>query len=207
MRGGELGLEMTTGVRVLKGSKPPDFAKQTIFATASALTQMAKEGQTAAIGSIEGTFTVRNNWDRPSNKFGVKITPAKKDSLVSEVYTLADWLGLHEEGGTKQPGNKFLAIPTANVRRTKRQIIQKGQRPAGLRGKGDIVIEGKNGKAVLYQRKGKGKSSKLVAMYILVPIARVRKQSTIFEPIQKLFVKRFGTIFDQQLRKALETAK
>jgi hypothetical protein len=198
---------MSAGVKITSGKKIPDFAKQLAFATASALTAVAKEAQAGVIKSIESTFTVRNNWDQPNNKFGIKVTPAKKDNLVSEVYTLADWLDLHEVGGEKNPSNKFLAIPTENVKRTKRQIITKGQRPAGLKGKGDIVLKTKSGKTVLFQRKGRGKQKRLVAMYYLVPLAKVRKQSTVFEPVQGIVNKRFGAIFEEQLRAAFETAK
>jgi hypothetical protein len=194
-------------VKVTSGLTPPQFVKQLKFATASALTQVAKEGQAASIKAIESTFTIRNNWDKPTNRFGVKVTPAKKDNLVSEVYTLADWLDLHEESGVKQPTKKWIAIPTKNVRRTKREIIQKGQRPAGLRGKGDVVLKTKTGKTVLFQRKGKGKKERLIPMYYLVPMAKIRKRSTVFAPVEAVFNKRFGTIFNEQLEKALAGAK
>ena len=180
-----------------------DTAKQVTFALASALTAVAKEAQAASIGSIESTFTVRNNWDKPSNAMGVKVLPATKTDLSAAVATRADWL--HEEMRPKIPFGNYIAIPTENVRRSKRDIIQKGQRPKNLRRA--FVIKTKSGAAMLFQRKGRGKRGEIVAMYKLVPRALIRKQSTLVEPTVETFEKRFDPLFEQMLRKALATAK
>src|SRR5689334_6260165 len=58
-----------------------EFDKNTRFALASSLTFVAKEIQTATIKKIEGTFTIRNNWDKPSNVLGIRIKPATKETL------------------------------------------------------------------------------------------------------------------------------
>jgi hypothetical protein len=186
-----------------KGSK---LDKQVTFATALALTAVAKESQTASIKDIESTFTVRNNWDKPSNKFGIRITPATKDNLASAVRTDADWLIPHEDGGTKQPEGHALAVPTANVRRTKRQMIQRSQRPRALLGKRDVVLRTRSG-PVLFQRRGGRGRSKLVPLYNLEPKAVIKKQSTVLEPTRATVEKRFGALFADSLAKAIRTAK
>lgn len=185
-----------------------DIAKQVRFALASTLTAVAKEAQPASISEVEHSFTVRNNWLKPSNAMGIKVLPASKDDLSGAVVTRADWLNLHEEGGVKIPGGQFLAIPTSNVRRTKRQIIQRGQRPKALVGKRDFVLKTKkNGKLILFQRRGRKKKSHVVAMYILDKKAPIKKRPTFREPVVLTFEKRFDPLFHRNLQNALRTAR
>jgi hypothetical protein len=71
------------------------------FGTAMGLTKTAKDGQSAVLGALKGTFTLRGSWFQPGNKFGIKIKAATKDDLSAEVRTMADWLKIHEDGGIK----------------------------------------------------------------------------------------------------------
>lgn len=189
-----------SGVKV-RGSL--DVGRQVTFALASSLTAVAKEGQAAVVKDLQGTFTLRGQWFKPSNRFGIKITPAKKTQLFSEVKTAADWLALHEAGGTKTPDGRHIAIPTGLVRRTKRQVIARAQRPRNL--KRAFLVEGRGG-PVLVQRTTK-KPYPIVPLYGLERSAKVRKQSTVFEPTFLVVTRRFGEIFYRQLKRALETAK
>lgn len=187
----------------------PHLEKQTVFALASSLTLTAKEIQTETIKTIEGSFTVRTNWDKPGNIFGVRIKPATKQNLESWVGTAAEWLEkfIREPAGSfvvKLPKGEFLAIPTSNVRRTKRDLIRAMQRPRALRGKRDIVLPMKSGKGfVLFQEQGRGANVRRVALYFLVRRAQIREKDVLFAPAKKVFQKRFGEIYYQQLRKAL----
>src|SRR5258707_820967 len=109
----------------VKGTTQLD--KQTTFALASSLTMVAKEAQAETVKEIRGTFTVRSNWDKPSNVFGIRIKGATKQNLVAIVGTAAYWLEkfVQEPPGSiviKLPQGEFLAIPTSNVRRTKRDL-------------------------------------------------------------------------------------
>lgn len=187
-------------------NKPINLERQVTFALASTLTAVAKEAQKEIIRDVQSTFTVRGNWLTPSNKFGIKVRPAKKTNLVAEVGTAADWLTPHESGGTKLPSGKHIAIPTINVRRTKRQLIQKAQRPGALRGKRDVVIKTRSG-LTLFQRQGRGATARLVPLYRLEPKATIRKQSTVFEPTERVISKRFGAVFHNQLQRAFATTK
>lgn len=179
------------------------MAKQVTFALARTLTQVAKESQGEVVSSVGRTFTVRSNWVQPSNAMGIKVLSASKGDLTAAVVTRADWL--HEETRPKIPFGHYIAIPTKNVRRTKRDIIQKGQRPKNLRRA--FVVKTKGGAAMLFQRRGKGKRSEIVAMYTLIPRALIRKESTLVEPTAAVFEKRFDPLFEQNLREALRTAK
>lgn len=180
--------------------------KQIRFGTAVGLTKTAQAGQKASQDAIKSTFTVRGNWTNASNKFGIRITPAKRDNLVAQVKTAADWLALHETGGVKTPRGKRLAIPTDNVRRNKKLIIPRAQRPAALRNKRTFVLNTKSG-PVLFQRKFKGKRSQLVALYNLEPKAQIKKQSTFYEPIAIAVRKTLDENIRREIVKAMKSAK
>jgi hypothetical protein len=196
-----------------KGSA--DVEKQTAFAHASALTLTAKEIQPAVVKEIRGTFTVRTNWDI-RGPYAVKTQAAKKTDWprpFALVGTAADFLEKFMKGPPgsieiKLPRGNFIAIPTTNVRRTKRDLIRAAQRPRNLRGKRDILLPMRSGKGfVLFQEQGRGKSAKRVALYILVRRARIREKDVLAGPAEKIFAKRFGPILGQQMEKAFATAR
>lgn len=189
--------------------KPPSAAKigkQLDFGTAVGLTQTAKEGQKAVHGALRGTFTLRNSWWQQGNKFGIKVKAAKKNDLTSEVRTMADWLIPHETGRDKTARGGRVAVPTRNVRRNKRDIITKANRPAALRNKRTFVIKTKRGD-VLFQRKYKGKRSFITPLYGLERRVRIRKQSTFEKPIDKVVRRRLGPNIDAGLIKAFATMR
>lgn len=180
--------------------------KQIRFATAVALTKTAKQAQTAAIGTIKSNFTIRNNWVEPQNKLGVRITPAKKDNLQADVKTNAEFLKKFETGADKLPRGKRLAIPTANVRRNKKDIIPRSMRPSALRDKRTFVVNTKSG-PVLFQRKFKGKRSQIVALYNLEPKAKIKRRPSFYMPIERVARANFNRNFDEAVKNAFATAK
>jgi hypothetical protein len=204
----------------IKGN--PNLDKQSTFALASSLTMVAKEAQVVVRDAIESNFTIRTSWDR-TGPFSVKIQPATKQDLVAVIGTAADWLEkfLREDQGAiviNHPRGQFLAVPTSAVRRTKRQIVRALDRPRNLRGKGDIVLPLKKGGGfVLLQRVGprarldarnpRYPKSRLVALYVLTPAAKIRQKDVLAGPVIKVFEKRFADILEQQLKKAFATAK
>lgn len=187
--------------------KPINVVKQVTFALAQTLTGVVKEAQGVAISDIESTFTVRNNWDRPSNAMGIKALPATKTDLSAALVTRADWLIPHEDGEDKVPEGRSLAIPSKNVRRTKRDIIGRSQRPKALRGKRDVLLPLRGGGLGLFQRKGRKANSRLVFLYTLAKRARIRKQPTVVEPTVNVVEKKFDKLFYENLKKALRSAR
>jgi hypothetical protein len=175
------------------------------FGTAMGLTQTAKDGQSAVRSALKGTFTLRNSWSEPSNKFGIKIKPATKDDLSAEVRTMADWLNIHEEGGIKHAQSGRLAIPTDNVRRNKRLIIPRNQRPKGLARKAFVLMTKKG--PVLAQRISRGKRKGLIVLYGLETSARIKKQSTFYDPIKKVVAARLNINIEAGIQKALDTMR
>ena len=197
--------------RIVK--RPPSaaaIAKQIDFGTAVGLTETAKQGQKAVLGALPGTFTLRGSWFNASNKFGIKVKTATKADLSAEVRTNADWLEIHEKGGTKTARGGSLAIPTENVRRNKRQIIPRAQRPRNL--KNTFVMNTPKGR-VLFQRFKRrvgtynGKPSKLKALYALEPRARIRRQSTFHDPIDAVVKRNLRTNINRGLARAFATMR
>lgn len=174
--------------------------RQLNYAAAVTLTRVAKEGQAASLRAIRGAFTTRNDWYLPSNRFGVKVRPATKDDLETEVGTRAHWLALHETGGVRKPRGRYLAIPTAETRRANNQSVPRSRRPRKSRR--TFVAETRSG-PVLFERRGRS----VQALYNLEPRARIRKRPVVVEPVTKVVDRRFGAIFDRALDEALETAK
>jgi hypothetical protein len=189
--------------------RPPTadkILKNIKFGAAMGITDTAKQGQAAVVGALRGAFTLRGLWFEQGNRFGIKIKPAKVNDMTAEVRTRADWLALHETGGTKKAQGGRLAIPTENVRRNKKLIIPRGQRPAALRGKRTFVVRTAHGD-VLYQRKYKGKRSSIVALYNLEQSARIKKASTFREPIEKVLSRRLNANVRAGINKALASMK
>jgi hypothetical protein len=175
--------------------------KQLNYGTAVGLTKTAKEGQAAVVGALKGTFTLRGTWFNQNMRHGIKITPATPRKLQSEVKTLADWLEPHETGRDKTPRGKSIAVPTTEVRRNKRAIIPRAQRPKGLGAKA-FVLQTKKG-PVLAQRITRGKRKGLVILYGLEPRVKIKKRSTFREPIQKVVDRRLKANILREIRQAL----
>jgi hypothetical protein len=193
------------GIKVVQ--RPPSAEKiirNINFGTAVGLTQTAKDGQAAVIGALKGTFTLRGRWFEQNMRHGIKITPAKRDKLVAEVKTLADWLEPHETGKDKTPRGRHVAVPSENVRRNKRLIIPRGQRPKNL--KDAFVIETQHG-PVLARRVKRGKNKGLQLLYGLERKVRIRKRSTFYEPIDKAVRRNLNRNVAAGIRKALLTMK
>jgi hypothetical protein len=190
-------------------TKPPGadkIIKNIEFGIAVGLTRTAKDGQAAVRGALKGHFTLRNQWAE-KGPYAIQIKPATKTDLESEVRTRADWLVLHEQGLTKTAkGGRRLAIPTENVRRNKRLIIPKAQRPGALRDKRTFIIKTSKGD-VLFQRRGKGKNSKLFALYDLEPKAKIKRVPVFHDPIDKVVKRRLNPNVEAEIRKALATMR
>jgi hypothetical protein len=191
---------------VKKNFKTASMAKQLPFALAKTLTATAKDAQGAVLSDLGNKFTLRNNWFKPNTPLGIKVKPAKKKDLRAEVGTNFDALEKFETGKDKTPRGRHIAIPTANVRRNKRQIVQRSQRPGALRGKRTFVIETSRG-AVLYQRKFKGKRSTIVPLYNLTRRAKIRKNSPVIETAVKTIDRRLHPNFLKAMDEAMKTAR
>ncbi|HEX7955957.1 MAG TPA: hypothetical protein VF508_03390 [Pyrinomonadaceae bacterium] len=179
--------------------------EQLIYAAARALTQTAKQGQTASVEAIRSTFTTRGSWYLPSGRFGVRVAPATKEKLEAAVKTAADWLIPHEPGEDKvASGGGLLAIPLVGrgrPRPSKGAKVRADLKPRAL-GRRGVVIETRRG-PVLFGRQDR----RLVAFYGLERRARIRKRSTVIEPTVQTVGKKFGDNLSEVLAEALRTAR
>lgn len=192
--------------RIIKMPPSVDRCKKNIkFGEVVGLTRTAKKAQAAVVDDLKSTFTLRGSWWMQANRFGIKIIPATKDKPEAAVVTRADWLELHETGGDKKGrGGHRIAVPSKEVRRNKRQIIQKGQRPRNL--KNTFVIETKKG-PVLAQRLKRGPRKGLVILYGLEDSVPIKKESTFYEPIKDTVRKHLTEEIRRGIDYAFRTSK
>ncbi len=167
----------------------PDMAaimKQVNFGTSVGVNKTLKEGQAASIGAAKTTFTIRNNWlERSPIAIKAKFSNKNQTRISGEIFTKADFLRRHEDGTDKTArGGGNVAVPTENVRRNKRLIIPKGQRPKGL-GPKVFVMQTRRG-PVLAQRITKGRNKGIKVLYGLEKQVAIKKQSTFEDPIRKV---------------------
>lgn len=178
---------------------------QLVYAAARALTQTAKDSQTASVEAIRRTFTTRGAWYMPGNRFGVRVTPATKERLEGAVRTAADWLIPHETGEDKvASGGGLLAVPLVGrgrPRPSRGAKVRADLKPRALGGRG-VVIDTRRG-PVLFARQDR----RLVAFYGLERRARIRKRSTVIEPTVRTFDGNFGGRLAEAIAEALRTAK
>lgn len=195
-------------ISVREVKRPPSaekIIKQSLFGVVMGLTQTAKEAQNAVQKNLRNVFTIRNRWPEVG-PFAIKITPARPGTMQASVQTAADWLRLHEEGGTKTGKSGRLAIPTDEVKRTKRLIIPRSQRPKALRGKGSFIVKTKHGDVIAI-RQGRGKRKPIKFLYNLEGSARIKRVPVFFEPIDKVVKRRLHKNVAMNIDKALRNIK
>lgn len=205
---------------IIDGLKKVDAAleraeKEIQFATAKGLTKSAQDVQAAVIAKLPEQFTLRTGWYKPNTPYGFKIRMATKQDLVAVVYTKAPWMLLQEEGGVKKVSGKRLAVPLEykqgavpgvayGVRRTKRDLIVKSQKPRNL--SNGFVIKGKSGD-LLAQRTGKGKRSMLRILYALEQQATIKKRLGFEDTARKVLREVWRKNFSDALDYALKTSR
>lgn len=188
--------------------KRPDFlgiGKQINFGLAVALTKTAKQGQAASVSAIKSTFTTRGTWFNQNMRHGIKITPAKKDKLQSSIHTLATWLDAHETGGIKTGHGHRISVPQWKIRpRGSRMIITTPKKARSLLASGKAFI--------LHTEKGDviamvGPNHRLFLLYGLEDRVRIKKQSTFYEPIEKVVKQNLSRNMKDAIAFAIRTAR
>jgi hypothetical protein len=186
------------------------------FAMAKALTKTAQDVQAKVIAGLPSQFTLRTKWYQPNTPYGFKIEKATKTNLSAKVYTKAPWMQLQETGGVKQVPGKRLAIPflekqgsrpgiAFGVKRTKRDLIMKSQKPQALGSKA-FILKGKKGD-LLAMRTGRGKRSILRILYALEPKANIKARLYFAETAQQVVDQKWRPNFEEAIAYALRTSK
>jgi hypothetical protein len=176
--------------------------KQIPYATSLALNRSSENARDKFLGVLPQRITLRTSWWKARSRFGFNVQYSHKrtwPNLFTIIYTRAPWMALHETGGVKKPMKRALAVPTAQVRRTKTGRISKAQRPAGMK---NTFIKEVNGKPVLFKRLKRG----IVPMYVLTPSSRIspvlRFSRTISTEVTRSFPGEFSRAFEEARRDA-----
>lgn len=186
------------------------FAKQIPFATSRAINFTAIDAQTAIRTHIHEAFTIRRKAfiDR-----SIKIKPfANKHSLSATLSVDApggnDVLSMHEAGGTKTsasgPGHDIAIPNTGVVRKSVDKVIPKRSRPRNL--KNAIKVEAKDGTKRLIVRKGRGKSTKTMTAYRLVPSVHITPRLSFVDTGTATVQKRWSDNFSKAWNEAVDSA-
>ena len=186
---------------------------------------------------LPGAFTLRSKgapWQKPGSRFGVNIRPfATRDNPVAVVGSQADWLRLQEDGGIKKAAGHRLAIATP-LWRDYQQVIRAAQKPKRIlkakkvRGGvgvtftgGAFVVKLKSGKEGIFARTdqftagaglgggkhGPTRRQSIRPLFFFFDHATVKKKLFFFEKGQAFVQKRYKNVFDEELAKAIATAK
>ena len=175
--------------------------RQLPFATASALTDTAKDAQREEERAIERVF------DRPT-RFTTKavgVTPARKTRLEARVFIKriqADYLALQITGGTRHPRGRAIVLPV------RKRVNKFGNIPRNtvkrLLARRDTFSGTVRGVAGIWQRQRGGR---LKLMLAYEPQATYRKRYDFPGNVRRTVRRRFQSNFNRRWRIALATAR
>jgi len=192
-------------------------AEDASFAGAVALTKTAQLGQAEVKKHLEKKFNLKNSWTAR----GIRITPATKKNLQSEIYTLDDYIAYHDKGAVRSDRKDFL-VPGKGFQKVtgidpkKRVIPKKFKRPAVFKKQFPIKViggKGSKGKAkpfVLKLRSGKemiavrqtSKEKPLDILYYIHKGSIKLKGRRFFEqPTENIYNKKFQEEYDKAFEK------
>lgn len=174
------------------------------FGIVKGLTSLAGASREQIIDELPGRFTLRTRWWQ-RGPYAIKTDKATKQSMTSRVYTDAPWMNLQETGGIKTSAGKRVAIPMPDVRRTKRDLVQKSQKPRALAKA--FHIKTKTGNDFLAVRIGRGRKSQLRFMWLLERSATIRARFGFVDTANRV-VDQVGLLhISEGIKYALETSK
>ena len=194
-----------------------DIGKQVRFATARTLTIVATETQQwLTTVWLPSKIRLRTAWWKPGRKYGVNRTlswtgkaPSDGD-MSATVASRAPWLVENERGATKKPKGKWLLIPNvgSKARPTIDRVVQNQWRPTKGKDQGGeqgiFFKKTKEGLAVFTKL---GKKAKLQLLFFLATKAKVKPRTEFEKEGAKHAAQQMDKVYDEQLKKALESAK
>jgi hypothetical protein len=175
-----------------------DIAKRQIpFIAAKSLTNTAQKAQVEVRKHIREEFHIR----KKSGGFesSIRITPATKKNLTSQIYTMAAFASLQQRGGKKKARAGRLAIPIYNNIKDVKRRTTKNSPSAYLAGDA-FKLRTKSGREVIAQRKRGG----LKILYFLRKEADAPKRLDMVEVTTKTANNSFGMIFRRNLQDVLK---
>lgn len=187
--------------------------KQVPYASAVALTRLAKMSQTMLRSNLSNHFTLRSKWVEK----GIVVQAAQKSDWPhqsAEVGSRDYFMAFHALGGIKKPkSGRNLALPQA-IRQSKSDIIKKKDRPAAL-----LRKKGKKAPYLFTSRRGKRmivvdthgpnrvRNFTRTILYTFTKQVQIKKDWPIDTSTQSFVQKNYDKVFGQELAKALATSK
>lgn len=171
-------------------------SRQIPFIAAKSLTNVAQKSQTEVKKHIRDEFHIR----KKSGGFesSIRIKPANKKNLTSQIYTMAAFASLQQTGGKKKARDGRLAIPIySNIKDVKRKTTKNS--PSAYLAGDAFKMRTKSGKEVIAQRKRGG----LKILYFLRKEADIEKRFDMVEVTEKAVNDSFGMIFRRNLQDVL----
>ncbi len=182
-------------------------ARQMPFAMSLALNKTANAVQQAVRDELPGRFTVRRNaWLKNTiyRNRGTDFATKSRLQAIVRIHPDRDVLAKHEAGGTKVPtSGQSLAIPTANVRRNRSDIVTKANRPRALMANPKVFRQ----EDTLYRATGTGKRRKLIALFRFVRSARIRPRLGMQQTADRVVPDVWERMAREAIEQALRTAR
>lgn len=171
-------------------------SKQIPFVTAKSLTEIAKKSQEEVKKHIREEFHIRKK--KSGFESSIRIKPATKRNLESQVYSMAAFASLQQTGGKKKARNGRLAIPIyENIRDVKRKTTKNS--PSSYLSGDAFKIKMPSGQEAIAQRK----RDSLKILYFLRKEADIDKRFNMIEVTEKTVRDEFGMIFKKNLQNVL----
>lgn len=175
-----------------------NIAKNQIpFLVAKTLTNTAQKAQEEVRSHVRESFFIR----KKSGGFesSIRIKPANKKNLTSEVYTMAAFAALQQTGGVKKAKNGRLAIPNYQAISEVKRRSAKNSPSIYLAGDA-FKMRTKSGQEVIAKRDGKN----LKILYFLKKRADVNKKLDMIETTIATTKKELPKILQSNFSKVLK---
>lgn len=191
--------------------------KQVPFATAKALTNLAKGAQESLRSDIQRNMTIRRPWALK----GIQVKAAQKRDGLNGMYAevgskdwyMADQLD-DKSSDRKAPSGRKQFLPYAARKGGKASMIPKGLRPAAVtqRAKSEGGSEdgkyffkrGRGGRSMVYQNL-KGKKLKL--LYTVGDVQTIKPKLSLSESVRRAVAGKAEREFIRQMQAAIRSAK
>ena len=195
-------LEVTVDVKACSQWLAAFASDQLPFICSLAVNNTAKKAQAAFLSSFQSNpnFILRKPWWKPGNAMGFNVQFGNKQDPTAMIYSSAKWIASFEEGETRTPRGANFALPTENVRRTKRDLIAPSNKPRALRSSFTRRLSGgKLGLFVALKRRA-------VLKYIFQPLAHIKPtlhfKQVITETVLRVWPAEFNAAFERAMRGA-----
>jgi hypothetical protein len=176
-----------------------EIARQIPFATALALTRVAKIAQGVVRAELPRHFTIRT----PFVAKGIRIRAATKSRLFAEVGSKDRFMRAQALGGTKTAKEgSHVAIPVG-ARTTPTSVTRKGKWPGRLLSrKRHFVAPLPSGAAGIWRRKGPKRRPRLILQYILSKQAKIQARWPLFATVERVV----AAVWQREALKAFDQA-